>query len=161
VDPCTSLARELVLLVRTMRDLNAVRPSGGEVMDLPTAAILGRVGDEGPLRLSTLADRLGLDLSTVSRQVPALERAGWLAREQDPHDRRAQLLRLTPQGRGVLADRRAQDADLLRAALPGWTDEDVAQLAASIVRLNADLTDYRASRAPSAGAAPTLQQEAS
>lgn len=158
MDPCESLAKELTLLVRGLRDLNGVAPlDGAPAMELSTAAILARVADEGPLRLSTLADRLSLDLSTVSRQVPVLERAGWLVREPDPHDRRAQLLLVTDTGRAVLAERRAAQARLLARALPGWTPDEVAGLAGSLARLNADLTDYRASHS----AAPTLQQEAS
>ncbi len=147
--------------MRTLRDLNgAATPDGGPTIELSTAAVLGRVGDEGPLRLSTLADRLSLDLSTVSRQVPVLERAGWLVRETDPQDRRAQLLRLTDAGRQVLAARRVAQARLLEDALPSWSPEEVADLAASLTRLNADLTAYRACAAGALDLT-TLQQEAS
>ena len=127
--PSERLAGELLRLVRALRDLNAALPqAGARRLDLAGAAVLGRVGDDGPLRLSALAERLCLDLSTVSRQVPALERAGWLVREPDPHDRRAQLLRLTEAGQHALADRRRAAAAVLAAALPGWTDDEVGEL---------------------------------
>jgi DNA-binding MarR family transcriptional regulator len=139
------LGAELVRLVRGLRELSATVPQPGrQRLDLPGAAVLGRVGDEGPLRLSTLAERLCLDLSTVSRQVPALERAGWLVREPDPRDRRAQLLRLTEAGQRALAARRRAQAQALAQALPGWTDVEVSDLAARLARLNTDLTAHRA-----------------
>ena len=139
------LATELVRLVRGLRELGgAVRVAGGAPLELAAAQVLGRVGDEGPLRLTALAERLGLDLSTVSRQVPGLEAAGWLDREADPRDRRAQLLRLTEAGQQALRERRAMHAQILREALPAWEDAQLHDLAASLARLNTDLSAYRA-----------------
>lgn len=135
------LVHELVVLVRGLRELGASAPwTTGPRLDLPAAVVLAHLRDEGPLRLSGLADRLCLDASTVSRQVPALERAGWLVREADPDDRRAQLLRLTDEGRSTLDERRRRHAVLLRGALPDWSDAELQDLTATLSRLNADLS---------------------
>jgi DNA-binding MarR family transcriptional regulator len=159
--PSEELARELVALVRGLRELGTrIGAVQGRRLDVPAASVLATLGDAGPLRLSTLADRLSLDLSTVSRQVPALERAGWLAREPDPDDRRAQLLRLTDEGQAALAERRRSHAALLDRALPGWTGEEVRELAATLGRLNADITAARPSASLTSLSPGSLSQAA-
>ena len=156
-----TLSAELMALGRALRELSGSLPAvDGRRLDLPAAMVLSHVGDGGPLRLSTLAERLFLDVSTVSRQVPALERAGWLVRESDPCDRRAQLLRLTERGQQALDARRRAMAGLLAASLPDWTEADLADLAGRLSRLNADLAARPATPAPLVQAAP-VHQEAS
>jgi DNA-binding MarR family transcriptional regulator len=50
-----------------------------------------------------LADRLGLEKSTVSRLAAGMAERGWLSRERDAVDRRLYRLRLTDEGRDVAA----------------------------------------------------------
>ncbi len=161
-----SLAQEMVRLVRGLRDLSSALPATeGRRLDQAGAAVLSHVGDFGPLRLSELAERLCLDVSTVSRQVPALEREGWVDREADPCDRRAQLLRLSPAGRAALAARRRAYSVVLSEALPTWSDEELGALAASLSRLNDDLSAHRSASPTSLHPASALidhdQKEAS
>jgi DNA-binding MarR family transcriptional regulator len=54
-----------------------------------------------PLRMTELADRLGIVPRSVTTVVDALEEAGLVRRETDPRNRRAILLRLTPAGDAV------------------------------------------------------------
>lgn len=76
------------------------------------------------LRPSDLSELQGTDLSTVSRQIQASERAGLVERAPDPADARATLIRLTPRGREVLRQiRTTQRAEIL-AAVSGWSEED-------------------------------------
>lgn len=173
--PSARLARELGQLVRGLRGLHlAVREAGASPIDPAAAAVLARVGDDGPVRLSALAEQLCLDLSTVSRQVPALERRGWLVRETDPSDRRAQLVRLSEAGQQALADRRAAYARVVEQVLADWTPEQVAELATGLARFNASVVPHvtTSSGAPHlpapidpfarpAPAAPRQHQEAS
>ena len=54
----------------------------------------------GPgLSQQDLADRLGLEKSTISRLVTGLERKGWITRERDPDNRRYYRLQLTRTGK--------------------------------------------------------------
>jgi MarR family 2-MHQ and catechol resistance regulon transcriptional repressor len=55
----------------------------------------------GPLMLNQLAANLHLDKSTASRVAAGLEEKGYLRREEDPLDRRALRLRLTPRGESL------------------------------------------------------------
>lgn len=55
------------------------------------------------IRLNQLAERLHIAPRSVTTVVDALETAGLAAREQDPDDRRAILLRLTAEGERMVA----------------------------------------------------------
>ena len=82
------------------------------------------LADSESLRLSELAEVLRTDLSTVSRQVQAAERAGLLERRPDPVDGRASRVRLTQRGRNALDRvRAAQRAEIL-AAIEEWSPEE-------------------------------------
>jgi DNA-binding MarR family transcriptional regulator len=74
-------------------------------------------------RLSDLAQVLHTDLSTVSRQVQAAERAGLVERRADPLDGRASRVRLTRRGRNAFERvRAAQRAEIL-VAIEAWSPE--------------------------------------
>jgi DNA-binding MarR family transcriptional regulator len=80
-----------------------------------------------------------VDVSVVSRQIAALERAGYLARRPDPTDGRASLFSLTPAGTAALAATRAERAHWAAAALSGWDEQDAERLGELLERLLADL----------------------
>ena len=61
---------------------------------------------EEPLRMTELADRLGIVPRSLTTVVDALEEAGLVRREIDPRNRRAILLRLTDRGAAVRDDLR-------------------------------------------------------
>jgi MarR family transcriptional regulator, transcriptional regulator for hemolysin len=50
-----------------------------------------------------LAQAVGLDKSTMVVTIDELERAGFVTRRPDPHDRRARVVALTPAGQQLLA----------------------------------------------------------
>jgi DNA-binding MarR family transcriptional regulator len=54
---------------------------------------LDLIARHGPLSPSTLAQRAGLHPATVTGVLDRLERGGWVARERDPSDRRAVVVR--------------------------------------------------------------------
>jgi DNA-binding MarR family transcriptional regulator len=54
---------------------------------------LDLIAQHGPLSPSALARRAGLHPATLTGILDRLERGGWVARERDPSDRRAVLIR--------------------------------------------------------------------
>ena len=88
-----ALEREIGLLLRRARAISS-RLAGQLHPDLDGAAfgLLALLQDAGPLRASDLVARLGLDKSTVSRQVASLVGLGLVDRSADPDDGRAQVL---------------------------------------------------------------------
>jgi DNA-binding MarR family transcriptional regulator len=84
-----------------------------------------------PLRMTDLADHLGIVPRSVTTVIDALEQAGLVRREIDPHNRRAIRLHLTERGRAVRDDmRRARRraAEDLFAPLPPADRQALAQI---------------------------------
>jgi DNA-binding MarR family transcriptional regulator len=131
------LEREIALLLRRSRAISA-RLAGELHPDLDGAAygLLALLQDTGPLRASDLVARLGLDKSTVSRQVASLVDLGLVVRDADPDDGRAQVL--TPSAEGSVRLERIREARRARweADLGDWPAEDVAVLGELLGRLN-------------------------
>lgn len=63
---------------------------------------------ERPLSQQRLAERQGIDRTTMVAVVDELERAGALERRRDPSDRRTYVLHLTRKGRRLLERARAE-----------------------------------------------------
>jgi DNA-binding MarR family transcriptional regulator len=61
---------------------------------------------EQPLRMTELADQLGIVPRSLTRVIDTLEEAGLVRREIDPRNRRATLLHLTERGVAVRDDMR-------------------------------------------------------
>jgi DNA-binding MarR family transcriptional regulator len=66
----------------------------------------------GGLHASDLADRLGVTRQAVAQAVAALERNGYVTREPNPEDGRAQIIELTPRGRQALRVMRSNALDV-------------------------------------------------
>jgi DNA-binding MarR family transcriptional regulator len=79
-------------------------------MPLAYYSILVRLSEapDRTLRMGELANQLQTSPSSISHAMTRLETKGWIHRQNDPADRRAQLAVLTDQG-----------ADALAAAAPG------------------------------------------
>jgi DNA-binding MarR family transcriptional regulator len=131
------LEREIGLLLRRSRAISA-RLAGQLHPDLDGAAygLLALLEDAGPLRASDLVLRLGLDKSTVSRQVATLVELGFVDRTADPADGRAQVLTPSAEGSARLAEIRDVRRARWESDLSGWPAEDVASLAELLSRLN-------------------------
>jgi len=131
------LERELALMLRRSRAISA-RLAGVLHKDLDGAAygLLALLEDDGPLRASDLVSRLGLDKSTVSRQVATLVELGLVERAADPADGRAQVLTASEEGSARLARIRNIRRARWEADLADWPAADVATLGELLARLN-------------------------
>ena len=131
------LEREIGLLLRRSRAISA-RLAGELHPDLDGAAygLLALLQDAGPLRASDLVTRLGLDKSTVSRQIASLVDLGLVERAADPADGRAQVLTASAEGAARLARIRDVRRARWESDLSSWPPTDVATLAELLRRLN-------------------------
>ncbi|MGA7687603.1 MAG: MarR family transcriptional regulator [Jiangellales bacterium] len=123
------------------RVIRRLRTSGGSppTIDVTAMMLLHKLGCEGPRRPSDLALDFGLDLSTVSRHVRALEHDGLLAREPDPDDGRAHLVSVTEPGTTVMTHAFRRREIAVTDALASWPADDVAALHTLLGRLADDL----------------------
>jgi DNA-binding MarR family transcriptional regulator len=97
--------------------------------------ILGRLSVVGTMRVNDLAEHVGLDASTVSRHVRALEDDGLVARDIDPDDRRAASVRITERGLEFMHEAIAIRGQILANATADWSSADRDQLATLMSRL--------------------------
>ena len=102
---------------------------------------LARLDRLGPSRPSDLATSLGVDASTITHRVQALERAGYVERVGDPADGRASIVRLSPAGEGALTRIREARRALFEQLLSTWSDADRITFTALVERLTAALTE--------------------
>lgn len=84
------------------------------------SAVLSTIERTGPLAVSELAERLGVDQSTASRQIKPLEERGLVRRTTDPADRRSSLLSITAAGRRVRSRVRETVRADIDTALRDW-----------------------------------------
>ncbi len=103
------------------------------------AWVLGRVIDEGPIRMSDLAAAGRMHPAALTRQVQALEGEGYVQRRADPDDGRASVIAATPSGRA--AHRRIQSATdaIMAEQLSGWSATELGALVDQMDRLVGDL----------------------
>lgn len=99
---------------------------------------LGRLGDG--LRQVALADAMAIQGSSLVRLLDNLERDGLIERREDPLDRRAKIIVMTPAGRPIYEQAVAVADRLARRLLADCTPEQVDIINAGLETL-ADTLD--------------------
>ena len=102
-----------------------IRPG---TLSLTAALALGRLNEEGPIRLTTLAAAEGISQPSMTQLIQRLERQGLATRINDPEDGRAALVNITNTGRALLDARRRDRRDRLAELLMALSPEDEATL---------------------------------
>jgi DNA-binding MarR family transcriptional regulator len=139
-DPVQQVEREFAtLMMHLTRYKHQVH---GNRIDRMALMVLGTLAHCGPSRLTTVAERTGLDPSTVSRQVADLEKAGLLAREADPEDRRAMQLKATPAGQQLLERLSLGRRRRVERLLSDWHPDDIATFGRLLAQLNEATEKY-------------------
>lgn len=103
------------------------------------AFAVAKLCEDGPVRLSDIAAKLDVNVSTISRHVQQLERDGLLRRAEDPRDRRAAMLHLTEAGRSALDRAWAARRAALVRLLDGWGPDDRRRFAELLSRFAGEL----------------------
>lgn len=119
----------LLLSGRQWRRLaNATTEAYGisEAKALPLV-LIARMGGEP--RQNTLADAIGIEGPSLVRLLDQLEKAGLVARREDPTDRRAKVLTLTPAGQTIVT---RIEADLERLRNAAFAEVSAADLEAGL-----------------------------
>ena len=95
------LGQEFVALIHAFGVLRTDATPCGQPMSVSTAHAICELAAHGPVSQTELADRLGLEASSISRLVDQLNRKGWAQRapDADHNDKRIRLVHLTELGR--------------------------------------------------------------
>src|SRR5580704_2203561 len=102
------------------RDDVLLREAGVD-LDRALFPLLVRLGMSGPLSVAVLADQVGRDHTTVSRQLAKLERLGLISRQAGGADRRVRTASLTAAGDTIVRAITAARRRLLSRALADWS----------------------------------------
>ncbi|HEY6008430.1 MAG TPA: MarR family transcriptional regulator [Geobacteraceae bacterium] len=95
------------------------------------------------VRQKELAASVGIEGPSLVRLLDTLVAKGLIERSEDGTDRRAKLLRLTPEGRQIVVRIRETVTSLDNELLSPFSDEEIAQVAAFILRLEATVNAMR------------------
>lgn len=89
------------------------------------------------MRLTDLAQFIGVGKPSVSRQIAFLEQIGLIAKEADPKDGRAQILTLTTEGEAKMHDVQDARQQVFRERLHEWPLAELRDFAEAMAKLNA------------------------
>ncbi len=109
-------------------------------MDRAAYLLLNRLDKEGPMGVKALASSMGIDSSTVTRQVAPLVDTGLVKRTSHPEDGRAVVLQLSPRGAARLDEVRTSRRELMAQLTQEWEPEEREQFCALLARFNSALS---------------------
>ncbi|MFT3723907.1 MAG: MarR family transcriptional regulator [Hyphomonadaceae bacterium] len=109
------------------RDETLLHEAGVE-LDRALFPLLVGIDRFGPIGVVDLADRVGRDYTTVSRQVAKLESLGLVKRQPSAEDARVRNALLTSKGKTVIAHLNAARERLGQAVFESWSLRDLTDL---------------------------------
>jgi DNA-binding MarR family transcriptional regulator len=124
-------------MLNSPRQDNLLLEEAGVTLDRALFPLLVRIGAAAALNVGMLADQVGRDQSTVSRQTAKLEALGLIRRCAGKSDQRAREAVITADGRRLVQSITNARRRLLERLLGTWSIADVQALA----RLNRRLAD--------------------
>ncbi len=113
-------------------------------MDRAAYLLLNRLDREGPMGVKALAEGMGIDSSTVTRQVAPLVETGLVKRTSHPEDGRAVVLALSPRGEARLAEVRASRRTLMAMITEEWSPAEREAFCELLAKFNAALSEHHA-----------------
>ncbi|HXW20321.1 MAG TPA: MarR family winged helix-turn-helix transcriptional regulator [Roseiarcus sp.] len=113
---------------RPQRD-EALIKAAGIRLDRALFPLLVGIDRFGPIGVVDLADRVGRDYTTVSRQIAKLERLGLAERRGSAADRRVRQAAITAKGKAMTGRVDAAREKIGRAVFRSWEARDVDELA--------------------------------
>lgn len=137
-----AISSAVVDLMRQLHGIKARLATGPEADHSPLF-LLVKLVHTGPLRASALADLVGADPSTVSRQVASLVKAGLVVREADPADGRACLLVPTDLGRTRVDEYAQRRAEAMAPMIRDWSADDRSDLLRLLRKYVASIDAHR------------------
>jgi len=127
-----------VMANQPKRDVQLLKEAGVD-LDRALFPLLVGVEKRGPIGVVDLADAVGRDYTTVSRQVTKLEDLGLIKRQSSKIDSRVKEATLTAKGR-ALANKISQARETrMNRALGKWNKQDLADVTHLMRRLVDDL----------------------
>jgi MarR family transcriptional regulator for hemolysin len=124
-DPKFRMTVQIVLAARRWRSMldEKLRAIGTSSARMEALSTIDR--SPWPSAQVEIANRMGIEKPTLTRMLDMLEADKLVERMPDPSDRRAKLIRLTPEGETTLAAASQVAADLRAVLLDEFDEEDI------------------------------------
>jgi DNA-binding MarR family transcriptional regulator len=130
---------ELAVLTRTLEGMHR-RSELYRELDRASYLMARTLDTTGPVSINRLASILGLDATTVTRQVATMEATKLVVRRSDPSDGRISLISLSPKGRRTMRAVQLARKERIASLLDVWTEDDRRQLGRLLARFNDDVS---------------------
>lgn len=104
------------------------RQTATSAISMAQLSIMMNLQDNGPLRISQIADLEAIRMPTASNAVNHLEQMGLVSRVRDVSDRRGVRVRLTEEGTRQLAKITDERVEQLATMLDGLTEDELTQI---------------------------------
>lgn len=129
IDQLAAALIDLISFLNSPQRDDVLLREAGVDLDRALFPLLVRLGRSGSLSVAGLADQVGRDHTTISRQLSKLERRGLISRQGGGADRRVRTASLTAAGDKIVQAITAARRRLLSRALAEWSEADLAALA--------------------------------
>ena len=96
--------------------------------------------NQGSMSQQQLADQMQKDKNSVTKLVDALERKGFVVREQNRQDRRSNTLVLTEKAEGLKHGAKQKGISILDEMLVGISEAELRSFLSTLNKLNVNMT---------------------
>ena len=115
-------------------DAHLLRAAGVK-LDRALFPLLSQIGLAGEISTVALANLVGRDHSTISRQAAKLDELGLVVRTTSREDKRVRLLTPSDRGQALLQTIGESRREILRRHFSDWTEQDRSQLIKLMTRV--------------------------
>ena len=136
-----SLINIISFLNSPQRD-DALLKQADVTIDRALFPLLVALSLKGPLNVIEIADLVGRDHTTISRQLAKLECLNFITRQQHENDRRQKTTQITENGKQIVQAITQARHELLNAVLADWSDEECQQFALQLQRFSNSLHSF-------------------
>ncbi|HEY8949833.1 MAG TPA: MarR family transcriptional regulator [Rhizomicrobium sp.] len=137
IDAIAAAMMDLMGILNSPRQDDVLLDAAGVALPRALFPLLVRIGASGTIGVGLLAEQVGRDHSTISRQVAALEKLGLVKRRANAQDSRINEAAITEKGRETVSRITKARRRLLGRLLSDWSEKERHDLA----RLNQKLAD--------------------
>jgi|SRR5690349_7009244 len=115
-------------------------------LGLSDFGVLEALLHKGPLPVNAIGEKIRLTSGSISIAIDRLEQKGLVARHDDPEDRRARIVHLTPQGRKLIGCAFADHARAMEQATSGLSKPERAEAIRLLKKLGARAVELQSTR---------------
>ena len=141
-DALDRIETELAVLTRALERLQR-RSEIYKELDRASYLIARTLAITGPVSINTLASTLGLDATTVTRQVATMHTGRLILRRADPGDGRVSLISLSKKGLRTMLAVQLGRKERIASLLGQWSEKERREFGRLLGRFNEAVTEMQ------------------